>query len=276
MYMCFQAQERQRSLTDPAARKATLCVPGPITPVEMLELSKATLERKRSQTHSDSSQSVYPLKNEFRRLSLTEQKTDSRSLSEDTAYDSDSESIYDIPRPVPRKLSVQFSEDDDDCDVDSPDEHVYQPMRSLQNSFDSEKSSMEPAGLSQNPLDEQESMDHSSEQDSSDYVKKNLTVPTAHLKKHLDLQEVGERLCVSKWKGPVDIGCVFHHGDHIIDINGFQPANKEFFFQMLDRFTKEEVDLVVVRNKKAGVFHVEGCNCRASWEERHLEEERNT
>ncbi|XP_072288199.1 uncharacterized protein [Pyxicephalus adspersus] len=246
------------------------------------------------------------------------QKTDSRSLSEDTAYDSDSESIYDIPRPVPRKLSVQFSEDDDDCDVDSPDEHVYQPMRSLQNSFDSEKSSMEPAGLSQNPLDEQESMDHSSaqdqndsspplpprnfrmtglqrlhtskgshlkkayilkmmyEQDSSDYVKKNLTVPTAHLKKHLDLQEVGERLCVSKWKGPVDIGCVFHHGDHIIDINGFQPANKEFFFQMLDRFTKEEVDLVVVRNKKAGVFHVEGCNCRASWEERHLEEERNT
>ncbi|KAG9462133.1 hypothetical protein GDO78_014843 [Eleutherodactylus coqui] len=88
-----------------------------------------------------------------------------------------------------------------------------------------------------------------------------LTVETEHLQKYLGVQEIGERLCVSKWKGPLHIGCLFHHGDHIESINGFRPGTKDLFLQMLSSSIASEVTLVLTRNKKAAVFHLEGCSC---------------
>ncbi|XP_075071741.1 uncharacterized protein LOC142160730 isoform X2 [Mixophyes fleayi] len=103
------------------------------------------------------------------------------------------------------------------------------------------------------------------EQDNQcDLEKINITIPTEHLKKYLGLQEAGERLCVSKWKGPAEIGCVFHHGDHIDAFNSIRLGSKDLFFQMLNNYIEAEVNLVLFRNKKADIFHVEGCSCDMS------------
>ncbi|XP_040217510.1 pleckstrin homology domain-containing family S member 1 isoform X2 [Rana temporaria] len=288
--------DRQRSYTDPNSRKE---IPD-CKPLNLLmTLPKLTVERKRSHTCTEAR---IPLKNEFRRLSLSEQQETS---SVDTAYYSDTE-IYDVPRPGLNRISQDSTEEEEEERFDSPDENVYMCMDQIpspQDSFeDSETNIGDSTGQTQNPVDEQKSCSEEQnnhcppkpprnsrtiepdrspkpqgsqlkrayilkmvfEHDSSEYVKMYLTIPTAHLRNYFDLQEVGERLCVSKWKGPVEIGCVFHHGDHINEINGFRPESKDFFFQMLNLFTRDEVNLVVTRNMKAGVFHLEGCNCGTS------------
>ncbi|XP_077311112.1 pleckstrin homology domain-containing family S member 1 isoform X2 [Lithobates pipiens] len=279
-------QDRQRCYTDPNSRKEiTDCKP-------LNPLMTEPAERKRSQTCSDAIPARNSLKNEFRRLYLADQET----TSVDTAYDSDTE-IYDVPRAGFNRISLDYTEEEER--FDSPDENVYMCMeqlpQDLSDSFeDSETNTGDSTGQTQIPLDAQRSLCSEEpnnycppkpsrspnsqrsqlkrayilkmmfEQDSSDYVKMYLTIPTAHLRNYFNIQEVGERLCVSKWKGPAEIGCVFHHGDHINEINGFRPESRDFFFQMLNLFTRDEVDLVVTRNMKAGVFHLEGCNCETS------------
>ncbi|XP_073451967.1 pleckstrin homology domain-containing family S member 1 isoform X8 [Aquarana catesbeiana] len=220
----LDTQDRQRCHTDPTSRTE---IPD-CKPLNLL-MTEPNLpqERKRSKTCSDAIPARNSLKKDFRRLSLSDKQ---ETTSVDTAYYSDTE-IYDVPRPGLNHLSVDYTEEEEDFDF--PDENVYMCMEQI-------------------------------EQDSSDYVKMHLTIPTTHLRNYFNIQEVGDRLCVSKWKGPVEIGCVFYHGDHINEINGFRPESRDFFFQMLNLFTRDKVDLVVTRNMKAGVFHLEGCNCQTS------------
>ncbi|KAM5132128.1 pleckstrin homology domain-containing family S member 1 isoform 3-T3 [Mantella aurantiaca] len=262
----LDTEERQRSLTDPETRRG---IPA----------------RKPELFFENPLENLYEMK---------------RRISQDTAYNSDPDSIYDIPRPMSMSKPFSMDSNEDESDLDDSDENVYQKMdQGMQLSFEEEKNIMDSPSETQNLPDlperlcvqEQKNcfpqkpprrpefndpkrlsesqgsqlkkayiLKMMYEQDSSN-LEVHLTIPTAHLEKYLKLQEVGERLCVSKWKGPVDIGCVFCHGDHIEEINGFRPLSSHFFFQLLERCTKDKVNLVVIRNRKAGVFHVEGCNC---------------
>ncbi|PIO26487.1 hypothetical protein AB205_0015200 [Aquarana catesbeiana] len=197
----LDTQDRQRCHTDPTSRTE---IPD-CKPLNLL-MTEPNLpqERKRSKTCSDAIPARNSLKKDFRRLSLSDKQ---ETTSVDTAYYSDTE-IYDVPRPGLNHLSVDYTEEEEDFDF--PDENVYMCMEQI-------------------------------EQDSSDYVKMHLTIPTTHLRNYFNIQEVGDRLCVSKWKGPVEIGCVFYHGDHINEINGFRPESRDFFFQMLNLFTRDKV-----------------------------------
>ncbi|CAJ0946711.1 unnamed protein product, partial [Ranitomeya imitator] len=66
-----------------------------------------------------------------------------------------------------------------------------------------------------------------------DQVSIRVSVLTDHLQKYLGLEEIGEQLRVSKWKGPALIGCMFHHGDVIQSMNDLRTGSEDLFFQML-------------------------------------------
>ncbi|XP_040293295.1 pleckstrin homology domain-containing family S member 1 isoform X1 [Bufo bufo] len=219
----------------------------------------------------------------------------------DPAYGSEQESIYDTPRSIPRKMSQsqesqkemeaeeesgeeeeesgeeeeESGEEEETSDLGSEEVGVYEQMSSLvigevahvplkpprkfkpsprTRNFKSKRSQLKRAQLLRMVYEQSSG---------SDLVPVTVMVPTEHLQKYLGLQEVGDRLCVSKWKGPLHIGCLFHHGDHIESINGFRSGSKDFFFQMLSQCISEEVSLVLKRNIKADVFHLEGCNCES-------------
>ncbi|PIO26482.1 hypothetical protein AB205_0015200 [Aquarana catesbeiana] len=239
----LDTQDRQRCHTDPTSRTE---IPD-CKPLNLL-MTEPNLpqERKRSKTCSDAIPARNSLKKDFRRLSLSDKQ---ETTSVDTAYYSDTE-IYDVPRPGLNHLSVDYTEEEEDFDF--PDENVYMCMEQISEEQNNHcpakpprnyriiKSSRSPI-LQRSQLKRAYILKMMYEQDSSDYVKMHLTIPTTHLRNYFNIQEVGDRLCVSKWKGPVEIGCVFYHGDHINEINGFRPESRDFFFQMLNLFTRDKV-----------------------------------
>ncbi|KAM4704238.1 pleckstrin homology domain-containing family S member 1 [Rhinophrynus dorsalis] len=97
--------------------------------------------------------------------------------------------------------------------------------------------------------------------DPADLEKKEINVLTEHLKNYLTIEEIGERLCVAKWKGPREIGCLFRHGDHIDAMNDIWLNDKNLFYQLLNMSVNKEVRLSVISNKKADTFHMLGCSC---------------
>ncbi|XP_069835858.1 pleckstrin homology domain-containing family S member 1 isoform X2 [Dendropsophus ebraccatus] len=188
-------------------------------------------------------------------------ETESCSLSDDLtdpAYDSDPEDhIYQTPRSVLKKMSESQDsavEQEEISDMDSEEEEVYLKMASLVMNQVTDLPPKPPQRSLGTAI-------NSEQQSESDVESINLTVPTKHLQKYLGLQEAGEQLWVSKWKGPAEIGCLFHHGDYIQSMNGFRTGSKELFFQLLCNSVSNEVHLVLTRNKKAPVFHLEGCSC---------------
>lgn len=171
----------------------------------------------------------------------------------DPAYDSETEPIYDIPRPQPVEIDSAV-EQEGSSDLDSEEGDVYEKMSSIVIDKADTLPPKPPRTFKITPI-------NSEQQSESDLESIKVTVPTKHLQEYLGLQEIGERLCVSKWKGPLHIGCLFHHADHIESINGFRPGSKDLFFQMLNNSISDEVHLGLIRNKKAAVFHLEGCSC---------------
>ncbi|XP_056384965.1 pleckstrin homology domain-containing family S member 1 isoform X2 [Hyla sarda] len=203
---------------------------------------------------------------------LPEGKTEGYRISDDPAYESEPESIYDYPRSVLLKMSESQDsavEQEEISDMDS-DEEVYQKMDSLVLDKVTELPPKPPRGSPLTPLSryskgsqlkKAQILRLSEQQSESDFESIKFSVPTENLQKYLGLQEAGEQLWVSKWKGPVEIGCLFHHGDHIESMNGFRTGSVEFFHQLLSNSASEKVNLVVTRNKKAPVFHLDGCSC---------------
>ncbi|CAN2389263.1 hypothetical protein PRIEUP_LOCUS5676 [Pristimantis euphronides] len=209
---------------------------------------------------------------------LLQANPESHRLSDDLtdpAYHSEPESIYDTPRSVPVKM-LDATEQEATSDLDVEEGGVYEKMLSLVidevTDLPPEPPQTPPAPPLHRSSDTQRSQLKKAQilrmlyepHGESDLVSIKLTVETEHLQRYLALQEIGERLCVSRWKGPLHIGCLFHHGDEIESINGFRPGSKDLFFQMLGNSISNEVNLVLTRNKKAAVFHLEGCSCGGS------------
>ncbi|XP_073451962.1 pleckstrin homology domain-containing family S member 1 isoform X3 [Aquarana catesbeiana] len=272
----LDTQDRQRCHTDPTSRTE---IPD-CKPLNLL-MTEPNLpqERKRSKTCSDAIPARNSLKKDFRRLSLSD-KLNHLSVDyteEEEDFDFPDENVYMCMEQIPQDFSDSF--EDSDTNIGDSTDQTQIPLDAQESLCSEEQNNHCPAKpprnyriikSSRSPILQRSQLKRAYilkmmyEQDSSDYVKMHLTIPTTHLRNYFNIQEVGDRLCVSKWKGPVEIGCVFYHGDHINEINGFRPESRDFFFQMLNLFTRDKVDLVVTRNMKAGVFHLEGCNCQTS------------
>ncbi|KAM4636627.1 pleckstrin homology domain-containing family S member 1 [Discoglossus pictus] len=177
-------------------------------------------------------------------------------------------SIYDYPRRV-SKISLDPQETSD------YDDGIYEHMGSVQcNPDDEEKTPPQKSPKEMSPKVRGNIKTQGSKLkktyvirmmfDATEMVKTDITVSTEHLKTCIAVEEVGDRLCVCKWKGPKKIGCLFYHGDQIFAINDMKIENRDSFLCSLRNIIANEVKLTVIRNPKADVFHLEGCTCLGS------------
>ncbi|XP_054839963.1 pleckstrin homology domain-containing family S member 1 isoform X2 [Eublepharis macularius] len=78
----------------------------------------------------------------------------------------------------------------------------------------------------------------------------------------LTLTEAIGRICVSQWKSPHHLNCIFHHGDHITAVNDLHVTSIEEVYLFIKRSTRKEVKLTVRRLPDSETFHVKGYICR--------------
>ncbi|XP_077114076.1 pleckstrin homology domain-containing family S member 1 isoform X9 [Ranitomeya variabilis] len=247
--------------------------------------------------------SAAPLQSDAEDNRSSDDLTDRAYVSEpepEPESESDTESVYDVPRPVildtsgSQDSAAEQEETSESDDSSSSGNDVYEDMQSIVRAINSPQkpprtpnlppiSSVRAINSPQKPprtpnlppigrYTNQGSrlkkaqilrMMYESQSD-RDQVSIRVSVPTDHLQKYLGLEEIGEQLRVSKWKGPALIGCVFHHGDVIQSMNDLRTDSEDLFFQMLRLSISSEVNLVLTRDKKAPVFHQEGCACDRS------------
>ncbi|KAM6415597.1 pleckstrin homology domain-containing family S member 1 [Rhynochetos jubatus] len=97
--------------------------------------------------------------------------------------------------------------------------------------------------------------------DETQLQKLDIFVPLADINSYLKLTEAAGQICVSQWTGPCRLGCLFHHGDHIVAVNDLQPQAVEEAYFFISRSTRREVKLTVCRIPDSDIFHVKGCLC---------------
>uniref|UniRef100_A0A8C5J166 Pleckstrin homology domain-containing family S member 1 n=1 Tax=Junco hyemalis TaxID=40217 RepID=A0A8C5J166_JUNHY len=101
---------------------------------------------------------------------------------------------------------------------------------------------------------------HSQVTDEMQLQKLDIFVPLADIKNYLKLTEAAGRICVSQWAGPLRLGCLFKHGDHVVAVNDLQPQGVEEAFFFISRSTRKEVKLTVCRIPHSDTFHAKGCS----------------
>ncbi|XP_069467963.1 pleckstrin homology domain-containing family S member 1 isoform X4 [Ambystoma mexicanum] len=99
-------------------------------------------------------------------------------------------------------------------------------------------------------------------EDASLFTEEDISLPRDGLSTYMELQEVGQRICVSVWSGPQDLGCPFHFGDHILAVNDIGIQIKEDVFKIMTMARSKEVRITVLRVPKSDILHAEGCQCR--------------
>ncbi|KAM4034312.1 LOW QUALITY PROTEIN: pleckstrin homology domain-containing family S member 1 [Anomaloglossus baeobatrachus] len=290
--------KRQRSQTDPNTVQRNMktlseCAGPSITREEVTALkcqqsktlpnfcqipTDSTDQPEEERRHSDSADSAPAQPNPDENRSsddMTDRAYDSESEREAECYENP---VYDVPRPLNKSRSqdsaVEQEETSESDDDSSSGDDVYEDMLSIAKVINSPQKP--PRNFNITPItrytDAQKSrlkkaqilkMMYESHSD-GDLETLRVSLPTEHLQKYLGLEEIGEKLRVAKWKGPAHIGCLFHHGDIIESINEFWAGSEDFFFQMLSFSISREVNLVMTRDKKAPVFHQEGCTCDRS------------
>ncbi|XP_063127857.1 pleckstrin homology domain-containing family S member 1 isoform X3 [Rattus norvegicus] len=79
---------------------------------------------------------------------------------------------------------------------------------------------------------------------------------------YLALVEAAGRICVARWEGPPRLGCLFHHGDHILAVNDLKPQSLEEVSLFLTRcIQKEKVKLSIGRIPNSEKLHAFPCAC---------------
>uniref|UniRef100_A0A8C9UUH8 Pleckstrin homology domain containing S1 n=1 Tax=Spermophilus dauricus TaxID=99837 RepID=A0A8C9UUH8_SPEDA len=79
---------------------------------------------------------------------------------------------------------------------------------------------------------------------------------------YLALVEAAGRICVARWEGPPQLGCLFCHGDHVLAVNDLKPQSLEEVSLFLTRsIQKEKVKLSIGRIPNSEKFHAEACTC---------------
>ncbi|XP_053164968.1 pleckstrin homology domain-containing family S member 1 [Hemicordylus capensis] len=206
--------------------------------------------------------------------------------------------LYDSPRNVLTKLDCVLSEFDnpeepisaDDNDTGTDDNEEYMIMQELvpEKKIDAVSTSNEQLTLPKNQgnnlkVEEDNSMKPippprtfksekplsviqlsiilSKIKDDSQLEEVDITLPQGDLTYCLTLTEASGHICVSQWKDPYRIGCIFHQGDHIIAVNELKVKSMDEISLFVSRSTKKEVKLTVRRLPNSQILHAKKCMC---------------
>ncbi|OCT71265.1 pleckstrin homology domain-containing family S member 1 [Xenopus laevis] len=189
----------------------------------------------------------------------------------DSDIGSDDESIYQVPRNIMQRLSGHSDSSDPQemSDIDPDLDDIYERMCSIVPRNTSEQKPQdetpEPEQKTGQPRGVEGREQIKYERVGTDGLQnKEVTVPTEHLQKYLDVEEVGESLYICRWNGPTEIGCLFRHGDQIDIVNEFRVKSRDVFLQMLSNSVQSTVKLIIISDPRASVFHADDCQCWAS------------
>ncbi|XP_050814981.1 pleckstrin homology domain-containing family S member 1 isoform X1 [Gopherus flavomarginatus] len=97
--------------------------------------------------------------------------------------------------------------------------------------------------------------------DDSQLQEVDICIPHADVTSNLTLIEAAGQICVSHWKGPYRLGCIFHHGDHIVAVNDLRTQSIDEVSLFVSRSRRKEVKLTVRRIPDSDIFHIKGCSC---------------
>ncbi|XP_023959404.3 pleckstrin homology domain-containing family S member 1 [Chrysemys picta bellii] len=97
--------------------------------------------------------------------------------------------------------------------------------------------------------------------DDSQLQEVDICIPHADVTSNLTLIEAAGQICVSHWKGPCRLGCIFHHGDHIVAVNDLRTQSIDEVSLFVSRSMRKEVKLTVRRIPDSDIFHIKGCSC---------------
>ncbi|XP_025736295.1 pleckstrin homology domain-containing family S member 1 isoform X3 [Callorhinus ursinus] len=79
---------------------------------------------------------------------------------------------------------------------------------------------------------------------------------------YLTLIEAAGRICVAQWQGPLRLGCLFFHGDHLLAVNDLKPHGLDEASLFLSRSVqKEKIKLTIGRIPNSEKFHAVACTC---------------
>ncbi|XP_074855224.1 pleckstrin homology domain-containing family S member 1 isoform X2 [Carettochelys insculpta] len=97
--------------------------------------------------------------------------------------------------------------------------------------------------------------------DDSQLQQVEIYIPRADVTSNLTLVEAAGQICVSQWTGPQRLGCIFHHGDHIVAVNDLCAHSIDEVSLFICRSMKKEVKLTIRRIPDSDIFHIKGCSC---------------
>ncbi|XP_054546365.1 pleckstrin homology domain-containing family S member 1 [Talpa occidentalis] len=99
--------------------------------------------------------------------------------------------------------------------------------------------------------------------DESQVEKLNVFLSPPDITNYLALTAAAGRICVAHWKGPLHLGCLFCHGDHLLAVNDLKPQSLEEVSLFLSRtIQKEKVKLTIGRIPNSEKFHATHCACQ--------------
>ncbi|XP_070610110.1 pleckstrin homology domain-containing family S member 1 [Erythrolamprus reginae] len=88
-----------------------------------------------------------------------------------------------------------------------------------------------------------------------------ILLPQNNIISYLTLVKASGCICISQWKDPFCLGCIFHQGDYIVAVNDLQIKDMDEIFWFISRSTRKEVKLTINRLPNSEILHVPGCKC---------------
>ncbi|XP_018080461.1 pleckstrin homology domain-containing family S member 1 isoform X3 [Xenopus laevis] len=105
-----------------------------------------------------------------------------------------------------------------------------------------------------------ESNELNKEDEPDDPQAKEVKVSRDELQQYLDVEQLGDCVCVCNWRGPKDTPCLFNYGDRIETMNSIRLKSQEFFLQLLKSATNNEVTLTITQNSNATILPASSCS----------------
>ncbi|KAM6442912.1 pleckstrin homology domain-containing family S member 1 [Liasis olivaceus] len=88
-----------------------------------------------------------------------------------------------------------------------------------------------------------------------------ILLPQNALIQYLTLVKASGCICISEWKHPYHLGCIFHQGDYIVAVNDLQIKDMDDISLFISRSTRKEVKLTINRLPDSEILHAPGCSC---------------
>ncbi|RLW02222.1 hypothetical protein DV515_00007376 [Chloebia gouldiae] len=169
----------------------------------------------------------------------------------------DEEDYYQTPSNVLAKCTTEVSKPDPAAESDVPEqekpgqnspvkENVYMSMKSLKLLDEMCQLTCRRDGLPSPPKCQNSACPRDLETDKGTKLPESSTSlqPTLQRRQNplpLSVVHLSILLSVSQWAGPLRLGCLFNHGDHVVAVNDLQPQGVEEAFFFISRSTRKEI-----------------------------------